>query len=262
IREKRQGKGYVISSMFDKILADYYVMIDGDNTYPAEYSSKMVGMLIDEEADIVVANRLEGYHETRVRPFHHFGNRLVRFLINSIFSARIKDPMSGFRAFTYDAVAALPFLSTGFEIETEITIQALFRKLVIREIDIPYRDRPEGSYSKLNTFSDGISVLVEIFMLLKAYKPMTFFGTIGILFFLSGMATGWVVVLEFIGTGFITHVPLAILTILLIMAGFIFAVTGIIIHTVNYRILEASTITLKYIRHLRDFLAGRGAGGC
>ena len=254
IKEKRQGKGFVIASMFDKIVADYYVMIDGDDTYPAEFSSKMIEMLRNEEADIVVANRLASYHKTNVRPFHHYGNKMVRFLINSIFGANIKDPMSGFRTFTYDSVSALPFLSSGFEIETEITIQALFRGLVIKEIDIPYRNRPEGSYSKLNTFTDGFSVLVEIFMLLKAYKPMTFFGLIGFLFFLLGLSFGWVVVSGFFETSFIIHMLLSILTILLVIAGLIFVVTGVIIHTINYRILEASTITLKYVRHLRKFL--------
>ena len=251
IKEKRQGKGFVVSSMFDKIVAEYYLMVDGDDTYPADVAEGMIEILKNEEADIVVANRLESYHYTRVRPFHHLGNKLVRFLINLSFSARIKDPMSGYRAFTYEAITALPFLSTGFETETELTVQALFRRLKIKEIDIIYRDRPKGSYSKLKTFSDGWSVLVTIFMLLKAYKPMTFFGLIGFIFFFSGLASGWVAVKEFLSAGSSFQLPLSIFAGLLILAGFIFAVTGIIIHTINYRILEASNISLKLMKHMR-----------
>ncbi|MEA1997561.1 MAG: glycosyltransferase [Gemmatimonadota bacterium] len=254
IREKRQGKGFVVSSMFDRIIADYYVMVDGDDTYPAEYAPQMIGLLESGDADMVVANRMASYLQTKTRPMHNFGNKLVRSLINGLNFVKIKDPMSGYRAFNYDSVMAMPFLSHGFEIETEMTFQALYRKLVIREIDITYRDRPAESESKLNTFKDGFRVLFNIVMLLKAYKPITFFGLLSSVFFLAGMGSGWVVVEEFIKTRFITHVPLAILTGIFFTLGFSLFVTGLIIHTINFRLLESSILNAKQMKHLRQRL--------
>lgn len=259
IREKRQGKGFVVASMFDKVVADYYLMIDGDDTYPMDAAPEMLRLLFEEKADIVVANRLKSYKSTQVRPLHFFGNRLVRFLINSSFGSDIKDPMSGMRAFSLEAVQALPFLSTGFEIETEMTVQSLFRRLVIKELDIQYRDRPRGSFSKLNTVRDGFSVLVTILLLLKAYKPMTFFGLIGLLSLFGGIATGLFEFWEYSRTGFIDQPLIIIAAGLMILIGFLFGLTGMIIHTVNYRILESSAIALKMFRHLNARFAGSSA---
>jgi glycosyltransferase involved in cell wall biosynthesis len=257
IREKRQGKGFVVASMFDKVIADYYLMIDGDDQLPVEVAPEMIRMLEDHEADIVVANRLESYGKTiKARPFHHTGNRIVRFLINTSFSSKIKDPMSGMRAFNYEAVTGLPFLSTGFEIETEITLQALFRKMVIKELDITVRERPEGSFSKVRTIRDGISVLLTILLLLKAYRPMTFFGLIGLGLFAGGLVTGLFQFWDYLLTGEIGQPFILIVAGIMILAGFLFGLTGMIIHTVNYRILESSTIALKMFRHLNSRLVG------
>lgn len=257
IREKRQGKGFVVASMFTKVCADYYIMVDGDDTYPAEHAPQMLEALFNDEADIVVGSRLSSYGETQVRRFHGAGNKLVRFLINKIFRADVQDPMSGYRAWTREVCDMIPVMASGFDIETELTIQTLARNLVIKEIDVPYRDRQPGSHSKLNTFSDGARVLGRIFMLLRAYKPLTFFGLLGLLFIAVGLTTGWVVIWEFVETGIVAHVPLAILTTLLFLSAFLFIITGIILNTLNVRQMEAQRLLVSHINRTRQ----RGSRG-
>lgn len=259
IAEKRQGKGFVILAMFNRVIADVYVMTDGDDTYPAEFAPEMVQLILDDKADIVVGSRSSTYGKTEVRPFHGLGNKLVRSLINIIFGAKIKDPMSGFRAFSYAAVRNIPFMASGFDIETEMTIQALHRQLLIHELEVPYRDRPPDSFSKLNTFSDGLKVIRKIFSLLRAYKPLTFFGSIGLAVLGSGLVTGWVVVEEFIRTSVVTHVPLAVLTSLLVTAGFVFGITGVILHTLSHRLMEGERLHSLFASHTKIMLMERDA---
>ena len=243
IPEKRQGKGYVIASMFEKLVYDYYIMADGDDTYPAEYAPEMLKILQEDKADIVVGNRLKSYSDTDTRAFHTFGNKLVRVAINIMLGSKIKDPMSGYRAFNYNAIQKLPFMASGFDIETEMTIQALHQNLVINEIDIKYRDRPEGSESKLNTFSDGIKVLVKIFLLAKAYKPLTLFGFLGLLSVACGILFFGMNIFQ------MDRLEQHLLGYGLILAGFIFILSGVVIHTINYRILEGQVLMFKYQSH-------------
>lgn len=186
--EYRQGKGNVIRSMFRDIDADCYLMIDGDDTYPAENASKMCELILDGKADMVIGDRLSStYFEENKRPFHNFGNDLVRRCINTLWhpKERIMDVMTGYRAFSPMFVKSFPILSHGFEIETEMTIHALDKNLMIRSIPVQYRNRPTGSVSKLNTYTDGIKVLLTIFNLYRDYKPLHFFGLVSLIFVLS-----------------------------------------------------------------------------
>ena len=183
--EYKQGKGNVIRSMFRDIDADCYLMIDGDDTYPAENAKEMCDYVLDGKADMVIGDRLSStYFTENKRPFHNFGNVLVRKLINTLFKSNVKDIMTGYRAFSYEFVKTFPVLSKGFEIETEMTIHSLDKNLLLKEIPVEYRDRPEGSESKLNTFSDGFKVLKTIARLFKEYKPTIFFSIFGLLFFI------------------------------------------------------------------------------
>lgn len=181
-KEPRQGKGNVIRSMFHQIDADCYIMIDGDDTYPAEYGRQMCEQVLSGEADMVVGDRLSStYFQENKRPFHNFGNSLVKQSINHLFHTNVQDIMTGYRAFSYRFVKTFPVLSKGFEIETEMTIHAVERNMIVKNVVIEYRDRPEGSESKLNTYSDGFRVLKTIFRLYKNNKPMRFFGILAFL---------------------------------------------------------------------------------
>lgn len=181
--ERRQGKGNVIRSMFRDIDSDCYIMIDGDDTYPADYAREMCDKVINEGYDMVIGDRLSGtYFQENKRPFHNFGNVLVRKLINYIFRSDVKDIMTGYRAFSKPFVKHFPVLSKGFEIETEMTIHALDKNFLLKEIPIQYRDRPAGSVSKLNTYKDGFKVLMTITKLFRDYKPFAFFSIFALLF--------------------------------------------------------------------------------
>lgn len=173
--EYRQGKGNVIRRMFREIDAEAYIMVDGDDTYPAEFGRKMANMVIERHVDMVVGDRLSStYFEENKRPFHNFGNSLVRGCINTLFKSDIKDIMTGYRAFSYQFVKSFPVLSKGFEIETEMSIHALDKNMYVENLVIEYRDRPNGSESKLNTYSDGFKVLKTVAKLFKNYKPLAF----------------------------------------------------------------------------------------
>lgn len=174
--EYKQGKGNVIRSMFRQIEADCYLMIDGDDTYPVENAREMCDIILEGKADMVIGDRLSStYFTENKRPFHNLGNRMVRLLINKIFNNNVKDIMTGYRAFSYEFVKGFPVLSKGFEIETEMTIHAVDKNFKLVEVPVNYRDRPEGSISKLNTYRDGFRVLKTIFTLFKEYKPTFFF---------------------------------------------------------------------------------------
>ena len=183
--EYQQGKGNVVRRMFQEIEAECYIMTDGDDTYPAEFAPQMAEKVLNKKMDMVVGDRLSStYFQENKRPFHNFGNTLVRFCINHIFKSNIKDIMTGYRAFSYRFVKTFPVLSRGFEIETEMTIHAISMNMALDNVVIEYRDRPEGSESKLNTFSDGLKVLRTIFNLFKNYRPFQFFSAIALLLIL------------------------------------------------------------------------------
>ena len=180
-KEYKQGKGNVIRRMFREIDAEVYIMVDGDDTYPAECAPEMVDAVINKNADMVVGDRLSStYFQENKRPFHNFGNSIVRWSINNLFKTSIKDIMTGYRAFSYEFVKTYPVMSKGFEIETEMSIHAVDRNMQVENVIIEYRDRPDGSESKLNTYSDGIKVLLTIVKLYKNYKPFGFFTAISL----------------------------------------------------------------------------------
>lgn len=233
-KEPRQGKGNVIRQMFFDIEADYYLMVDGDDTYPAEACHQLLAELENEQADMVIGDRLSNgtYFDENKRAFHDFGNNLVKNSINYLYQADIKDVMTGYRGFNRIFVKSFPVMSSGFQIETEFTIHALDKRFKLVEIPIDYRDRPEGSESKLNTFSDGFKVLKTIFKMCKDYKPMFFFSIWFALFFILGLLVGMPVIVEFVKTGYITKVPSAVLATGIMILALLLLVTGFILDTV------------------------------
>jgi len=238
VKEKRQGKGFVVQSMFRKIDADIYVMVDGDDTYDISMVHGMIDMIMIDNADMVVGNRLKTYTTQAFRPLHTFGNKLVRFLINKLFKGRLRDIMSGFRVMNRSFAKNINIMSSGFEVETEMSIKALKYGYVIKEVDISYRERPEGSISKLNTYRDGILVLKTIFIIFKEYKPLLFFSAVSGLIFMISLLSGYIVIDEFFKTRYITHVPLAILASGTMILSIILLITGIILDSMNRRFEE------------------------
>lgn len=214
--EHMQGKGNVIRRMFREIDAESYIMVDGDDTYPMEFAREMVDKVLKNNADMVVGDRLSStYFQENKRPFHNFGNSLVRKSINWLFNCDIKDIMTGFRAFSYQFVKTFPVMSKGFEIETEMTIHAVSNNMQVENVIVEYRDRPEGSESKLNTYSDGMKVLFTIARLFKEYKPFSFFAILALL--LTLVSTGFFipVFMQYIETGEVAKFPT------LIVCGFV-----------------------------------------
>ena len=231
--EYRQGKGNVIRSMFRQIDADCYLMIDGDDTYPAENAREMCKYIIEGKADMVIGDRLSStYAKENKRPFHNVGNKLVRLLINMIFNNNVKDIMTGYRAFSYDFVKTFPILSKGFEIETEMTIHAADKNFSLVEIPITYRDRPEGSVSKLNTYADGFKVLMTIATLFKEYRPMFFFGCISLFCTVVSLILGVPVVQEYFVTGFVPKFPSLIVSCFFLMIAVLLFICGLILQVI------------------------------
>ena len=231
--EHRQGKGNVIRTMFKEIDADCYLMIDGDDTYPAENAKEMVNYVLEDKVDMVIGDRLSStYFKENKRPFHNMGNRLVRGLINLLFKSNVRDIMTGYRAFSYDFVKTFPVLSKGFEIETEMTIHALDKNFSLKEIPVEYRDRPAGSVSKLNTFSDGFKVLKTIGRLFKEYKPAIFFTIISLFFFAVSLVFGTPVFIEYFETGLVPRFPTLIFSGIMLMISTLLFVCGIILEVV------------------------------
>ena len=228
-REPRQGKGNVIRAMFEDIDADVYVMADGDDTYPADAAPAMVAKVL-EGYDMVIGDRLSStYFQENKRPFHNFGNRLVRGSINGLFGAHVTDIMTGYRAFSFTFVKTYPVLSRGFEVETEMTIHSLNNNLRLYEMPIQYRDRPEGSVSKLDTVGDGIKVMSTIFRMIREYKPLPFFGGLGLIIGIVGIVLCGTVTFEFAKTGVVTHFPTLIGAVMLVITGLLFIIAGIIL---------------------------------
>lgn len=232
--EPRQGKGNVVRQMFREIDADYYIMVDGDDTYPAEAAPRLLEPLMNDTADMTVGDRLSNgtYGEENDRAFHGFGNNLVRWLIKVIYGYAFDDVMTGYRAFNRIFVKTMPVLSEDFQIETELSIHAVDKRFRIVDVPIDYRDRPEGSYSKLSTFGDGAKVLRAIASLFKDHKPMAFFGWLALILIVLGLIAGIPVIAEYFQTGLVPRFPTAILAIALVICGALSFTAGIILDTV------------------------------
>ena len=230
--EYQQGKGNVVRSMFRDIDAKCYIIIDGDDTYPAEFARPMVDAVLNRRVDMVVGDRLSStYFEENKRPFHNFGNTLVRKSINILFKSDIKDIMTGYRAFSYQFVKTFPVLSKGFEIETEMSIHAIDKNMFVENQVIEYRDRPEGSESKLNTYSDGFKVLKTIGRLFRNYKPLSFFGIIA--FILAAISIGLFipVFMQYVSTGLVNRFPTMIMCGFIMIAAIQAFFAGLILQT-------------------------------
>ena len=245
--EPRPGKGYVIESLFDRVVADVYVLVDGDDTYPAEKVHDLLEPVLSGRAHMTVAARGLAEEGGAFRPLHVAGNRLVCRLVNWVGRARLTDIMSGYRAFGRHVVERLPVVSAGFEIETEMTIQMLYYRMRIVEVPVPYRPRPPGSRSKLRTFRDGSRVLWKVFSLFRALKPLTFFGGLGLGFLLLAVLCAIPPLHTYLTRPhmMIHSVPMVVLAVgfMVISAGFVFL--GIILHAVNWRLLEMHNVLTR-----------------
>jgi len=228
--EYQQGKGNVIRRMFREIDAECYVMTDGDDTYPAESAPEMVRLVLERQADMVVGDRLSStYYEENKRPFHNLGNRIVRGSINALFHSEIKDIMTGYRAFSLNFVKTFPVLSRGFEIETEMSIHAIDKNMAVQNVVIDYRDRPEGSVSKLSTFSDGFRVLRTILRLFRTYRPLRYFGLIALLLAAVSLAFFIPVLIDFMRTGKVDRFPTLIVCGFAVIAAIQSLFTGLML---------------------------------
>lgn len=234
-REIRQGKANVVRSMFERIDADIYIMVDGDDTYPAKHVKELLAPVINEGYDVVIGDRLTNgtYSAENKRNFHEFGNNLVRYLINKLFKAKLKDIMSGYRVFSKKFVKNYPVLYSGFELETDMTIFSLHNNLLMKEIPIDFQDRPEGSESKLNTFTDGFKVILTIFNLFRHYKPLLFFGLISFFSFLLALAFGIPVINEYYLYSYVYKVPSAVLASGLVLISILTFAIGLILDTIS-----------------------------
>lgn len=247
--EYQQGKGNVIRRMFREIDAECYIMTDGDDTYPAEYALEMTEKVLERNADMVVGDRLSStYFEENKRPFHNLGNNLVRKSINFLFKSNIKDIMTGYRAFSYQFVKTFPILSKGFEIETEMSIHAVDKNMYVENVVIDYRDRPEGSESKLNTYSDGIKVLMTIFRLFRTYEPMKFFGMIALV--LAGLSVSFFipVFMEYYRTGLVPNFPTLFVCCFVMLAAIQSFFSGLILQTLRQKEKQDFEIALNNVR--------------
>ena len=234
--EYQQGKGNVIRRMFREIDAECYIMTDGDDTYPAEYARQMADLVFDKNVDMVVGDRLSStYFEENKRPFHNLGNSIVRKSINFLFKSEIKDIMTGYRAFSYQFVKSFPVLSKGFEIETEMSIHAIDKNMYIENVIIDYRDRPEGSESKLNTYSDGLKVLFTIFRLYRNYKPINFFSIIALLLTIISAVFFIPILITYAKTGLVPNFPTLIVCGFVIVAALISLFTGVVLQTLRQK---------------------------
>lgn len=252
-REYRQGKGNVVRAMFRNVDADIYIMVDGDGTYPAERAPDLLTPVANEEADMVVGTRLNTYTTRSFRKFHVIGNNLVVGIINMLFGSRITDCLSGYRAFSKHFVKGVALMSTGFEVETELTIQAMDRRFITQEVPIPYGERPKGSVSKLDTFGDGILIMRTILRIFKDYRPLIFFSVLGALLLFGGLLIGIPVVVEFWRTGLVFKVPSAILASGLVILSMLMVSVGLILDTIAVQHRES----YQYYRNMMRMLDKR-----
>lgn len=250
--EYMQGKGNVIRRMFREIDAEAYIMVDGDDTYPAEYGRQMVDEVLIKNVDMVVGDRLSStYFNENKRPFHNFGNSLVRASINRLFASDIRDIMTGYRAFSYLFVKSFPVLSQGFEIETEMTIHAVHNNMSISNVVIEYRDRPEGSESKLNTYVDGAKVLRTIFRLYKNYKPLGFFSLLSGILLLISFIMFVPILVKFVHTGLVPNFPTLIVSGFIALTAIISLFVGLILSTMVEKGRQEYEFRLQIIDHWR-----------
>ena len=253
--EYMQGKGNVIRRMFREIDAECYIMVDGDDTYPMEYAPEMVEKVLSHNADMVVGDRLSTtYFTENKRPFHNLGNSLVRKSINTLFTCDIKDIMTGYRAFSYSFVKTFPVMSKGFEIETEMTIHAVNNNMQVENVLIEYRDRPEGSVSKLNTYSDGMKVLFTIARLFREYKPLKFFALLAGVLMLLAVGFFVPVLLEWFSTGLVAKFPTLIVCGFVALAAVQSFFAGLILNNISQRDRKDFELDLIRIKHEENLL--------
>ena len=256
-REYRQGKGNVIHAMFRDIDADCYVMVDGDDTYPAEHAAEVVELVLSGQADMVIGDRLSTtYGAENKRAFHELGNNLVRGLINLLFKSKVHDIMTGYRAFSRTFVKGFPVLSRGFEIETEMTIHAVDKNMRLVEVPVSYRDRPDGSDSKLNTYSDGVKVLRTIFRLFKNYRPLAFFGTLAAVLGLGSLALFIPVFIEYFQTHTVPRFPTLIVSVALATSAMLAWSVGLILDVEVNKHRQLYEVVTNYHEHLARLAIG------
>ncbi|MCA1616756.1 MAG: glycosyltransferase [Acidobacteria bacterium] len=236
--ERRQGKGYVVQSMFRRVDADIYVMVDGDGTYPPAEVHKLLAPVVADEADISVGSRLHAESESQFKSLNRFGNRFFLAVLNSIFKVRLTDMLSGYRVFSRRFVKGVPLFGGGFETETELTIKALARGYRIKEVPVNLGVRPEGSFSKIRVTQDGFRILNMLLALFRDYKPLTFFGAAGLSLAALGLVPGAVVVYEFVETGLVLRLPSAVLAVGFVLAGMLSVTVGLVLHTIERRSQE------------------------
>lgn len=236
--EKRQGKGYVVQSMFRKVNADIYIMVDGDGTYPAPEVHRLIAPILNDEADVVIGSRLHQHSDSQFKSANRFGNKFFLYMLNYTLGARITDMLSGYRAFNRGFVKGVPLFGGGFETETELTIKALDRGFRIIEIPVNLTTRPEGSFSKIRIFHDGFLILNTILALFRDYKPLTFFGAVGLVMVVLGLIPGVIVIYEFMETGLVPRLPSAVLAVGLVLSGMLSITVGLILHTIVRRSQE------------------------
>ena len=260
-KEYAQGKGNVIRRMFREIDAQCYIMTDGDDTYPAECAGEMCRLVLEGKADMVIGDRLSStYFTENKRPFHNMGNTVVRKAINMIFHTDIKDVMTGYRAFSYAFVKTFPVLSKGFEIETEMTIHTVDKNMLYKNVVIQYRDRQEGSYSKLNTYSDGIKVIFTIFRLFKNYRPLEFFSLVALV--LAALSAGFFipVFVSFLRTGLVEKIPTLIVCGFAAIAALISFFSGVVLDTIKQKNRQDFELNLHRASDRFKDLKSREAG--
>ncbi len=253
--ERRQGKGFVLQTLFREVEADVYVMVDGDGTYPAEKVHELIAPVLADEADMVNGSRLlAGTDAFRLRNL--WANRAFARILNAVSHARVTDLLSGYRAFNRRTVKSLPLVSRGFEIETELTMKVIERGLRIAEVPVTLAERPAGSHSKIAYVRDGTLILSTILALFRDYKPLTLFGGLALLAVLAGFIPGGIVVVEFSRTGYITHVPSAILAVGLVLAGVVLGFTGLVLHAIARRFQEHDRLMAAVIEALESRTRG------
>ncbi len=256
--EYQQGKGNVVRRMFREIDAECYIMIDGDDTYPAEFAPAMVEKVLDRHVDMVVGDRLSStYFEENKRPFHNFGNSLVKKSINLLFKNDIKDIMTGYRAFSYEFVKTFPVLSKGFEIETEMSIHAVDKNLLVENEVIEYRDRPQGSESKLNTYSDGFKVIMTIFRLFRSYRPFAFFSIVALILLIIAACLFVPIFATYLSTGLVPRFPTLIVSGFIVMAAIQSFFGGLILDNIIQKNRQEFEFKLQQVAYQKKQKAGR-----
>lgn len=238
VSERRQGKGYVVQSMFRHVDADIYVMVDGDRTYPPAAVHELIAPILRNEADMVVGSRLHDQSESQFKFFNRFGNKLILTLLNSIFGVQLTDILSGYRAFSRRFVKGIPLFGGGFEIEAELTIKAVARGYRIVEVPINLSHRPEGSFSKINLVRDGAIIINTMLVLFRDYKPLTFFGALGLILIVAGFIPGLLASAQFIHTASVYQIPFAVLAVGLVLSGMLLITVGLVLHTIARRAQE------------------------